>query len=350
MNSLRTAALVGLGAILAAAHAAAAATINVPADFATIQEAIDAANSGDEILVAPGTYNEAIDFNGKTITLRSTDGPLATTIDATGLDTSVVTVASFEGSSTRLEGFTLTGGIGTESGSRRGGAVYVFDAELTIQSCIMRNNTADLGGAMYFFSVRSTASVNNCLIYDNTGSQGGAMYYDFSNTIVRNVTMTRNTAASGAGIYSTNSIPRLFNSIMWANTGAFGGSGTPLVTHSNIEGGFGGTGNISADPLFVNPSGDDFTLGAGSPCIDAADSSAVAELLDSDVNGDPRGVDIPAAVDTGIPVLGICVDMGAYEVQVDCGGPSGCPSDLTGDGMVDSADLFELLGDWGPCP
>jgi hypothetical protein len=350
MSFPRNAFILGAGGALALACAASAATINVPTDFTTIQAAIDSASNGDVILVAPGTYNEAIDFNGRTITIRSTGGPQLTTIDATGQDTSVVTVASFEGAATKLEGFTLTGGVGTDAGSRRGGAVYVFDSELTIQSCIMRDNTADLGGAIYFFSVRSTASVNNCLIYDNTGSQGGAMYYNFSNTIVRNVTMTNNTAASGAGIYSTNSIPRLFSCIMWANTGAFDGPGTPLVTHSNIEGGFAGTGNINVDPLFTDASSDVFTLTDASPCIDAGDSEAVAELLSDDLAGDPRGVNIPATADTGVPILGICVDMGAFEVQQDCSGSSSCESDLTGDNVVDTDDLFHLLGDWGPCP
>ena len=56
-------------------------TINVPADHATIQQAIAAANNGDEILVAAGTYSEHINFLGKTIELKSIDGPEATIID-----------------------------------------------------------------------------------------------------------------------------------------------------------------------------------------------------------------------------------------------------------------------------
>lgn len=64
--------------------------INVPADQPTIQAAIDAAVDGCEVVVAPGTYNEAIDFIGKAINLHSSDGPDVTTIDASGLNTSVV--------------------------------------------------------------------------------------------------------------------------------------------------------------------------------------------------------------------------------------------------------------------
>ena len=57
------------------------ATVHVPADFPTIQEAIDAAASHDTILVAPGTYVENLDTLGKDLTLRSEAGPAVTVID-----------------------------------------------------------------------------------------------------------------------------------------------------------------------------------------------------------------------------------------------------------------------------
>ena len=50
----------------------------------SIQAAIDGASNGDEIEVAPGIYNEAIDFNGKAVRLYSSGGPDVTTIDGNG--------------------------------------------------------------------------------------------------------------------------------------------------------------------------------------------------------------------------------------------------------------------------
>ncbi|NIS81651.1 MAG: hypothetical protein GTO14_15925, partial [Anaerolineales bacterium] len=76
------------------------------ADFNSIQAAIDDANDGDEIEVAPGTYNEAIDFKGKAVRLYSSGGPEVTTINATGLNSSVVQCISGEDANTVLDGFT----------------------------------------------------------------------------------------------------------------------------------------------------------------------------------------------------------------------------------------------------
>ncbi len=66
--------------------------------YCSIQTAIDAAVDTDEILVARGTYFESIDFLGKAITLRSSDGAVVTIIDSTGFDGfDVVTCRNNEG-------------------------------------------------------------------------------------------------------------------------------------------------------------------------------------------------------------------------------------------------------------
>ena len=75
LRSKRTKELIVLAVSLAVAFVttARADIINVPGDFPTIQEAIDVALKGDEIIVAPGTYVETIHFLCKAIILRSPD-------------------------------------------------------------------------------------------------------------------------------------------------------------------------------------------------------------------------------------------------------------------------------------
>ncbi len=121
------------------------------------------------------------------------------------------------------------------------------------------------------------------------------------------------------------------------------------MSFSNIEGSFPGTGNIDADPLFVDPDNGDFRLLPGSPCIDAGDNTAVPGEITTDLDGNPRFVDDPDTPDCQ-QAPGTCgdppvVDMGAYEFQA----APPCPWDLNGDGVVNVLDLIELVMSFGPC-
>ena len=92
--------------------------------YCSIQTAIDAAVDTDEIVVAPGTYFEAINFIGKAVWLHSSDGRDVTTIDGTG-NSHVVQCVSKEGSDTVLDGFTITGGNANGGGfGCCGGGMY----------------------------------------------------------------------------------------------------------------------------------------------------------------------------------------------------------------------------------
>ena len=101
-------------------------TIHVPADQASIQAAINAAHNGDTVLVAPGTYRENINFNGKAISVTSSDGAAVTIVDGGG-NASVVTFDSSETSQAVLNGFTIqNGSAGSNTPQTQGGGFTSF--------------------------------------------------------------------------------------------------------------------------------------------------------------------------------------------------------------------------------
>jgi len=337
------------------APALLAGTIHVPADHPTIQGAIDAAQDGDLVLVAPGTYFENIDFKGKAITVQSSDGPNVTTIDGGGVN-SVARFTSGETSAAVLDGFRLTngygpssslpydgGGINCHNGSsptivnnwidynvaESGGGGIACDASSpTIENCRIENNQAFVGGGVMaenssvplvrfcvitsnrggrtgasgggggIYSRRSAMTVVNTIIAGNSADLegGGLDVIDrgmlLVNSVVWGNSLVSGTAGTGAWVWATTLT--LWNSIVWNND--FGtAAGGQVTTHSsNCPG-----GSIYLDPLFVNPAAGDFHLTAGSPCIDVGDATAPG-LPPTDIDGDSR-------------IIGASVDIGADE-------------------------------------
>lgn len=118
-----------------------AATLTVPGNHATIQGAINAAVAGDRVEVAPGTYNEAIDFMGKNIEVVGTGGASVTTIDAQD-STGVVARLTGLGSGALLEGFTIQGGFEDQLLADVRSGVLV-NGDVTIRACVIQGNFAD---------------------------------------------------------------------------------------------------------------------------------------------------------------------------------------------------------------
>ena len=150
-------------------------TINVgPGQtYTTIQSGINAANNGDTVLVAPGTYNENISFNGKAITVTSSGGAASTIIDggaAPGL--AVVAFQSTEGRTSVLSNFTIRNGGPDTFTSQAGGGVYVFLASPTILNNIITANgcngiNVDSGAALIQGNtISATSSVGNAYCWD----------------------------------------------------------------------------------------------------------------------------------------------------------------------------------------
>ncbi|MBA7661786.1 hypothetical protein ES703_69806 [subsurface metagenome] len=141
------------------------ATIHVPRDFTTIQEAIDSAAHGDIVEVSAGTYtgdgNWDIDFWGKAITVRSEAGPSRTTIDCSGHEGH----RGFyfhrgERQSSVLRGFTIIGAVVPGAG----GGIYCEFSHPSIIDCVIRQCAAEVGGGIG--SVGSVPTIIDCVIED----------------------------------------------------------------------------------------------------------------------------------------------------------------------------------------
>ena len=216
------------------------ATINVPSDQPTIQAGIDAAEDGDTVLVADGTYkgegNVNIDFEGKRITVKSQNGAESTTVDCERKpDTRGFIFQNNETNDAVLDGFTIRNGVHGLGGgiycndaspiikncvitenravanqfhAQGGGGIYCFNSDTIIIACKVTNNQAEstfgagvfLDGAwikddVVLRETQSQPSLIDCSITENSGS--GVFCFEFVNPVIRDCLVLRN---SGRGI------------------------------------------------------------------------------------------------------------------------------------------------------
>src|SRR4030095_10564777 len=134
-------------------HGCFAIIHHVPADYTTIQSAIDASTNGDTVVVAPGTYFENINFKGKNIVLTSNfylngdtsfiNQTIINGSQSVQADTgSCVIFSSGEDSTAVLMGFTITGGTGSAWLDMHGAGIYREGGGVLIDfsSPTVRNN------------------------------------------------------------------------------------------------------------------------------------------------------------------------------------------------------------------
>lgn len=258
-----------------------------------------------------------------------------------------------------------------------GGGLAAFSAPVTVRDCKFINNKAALGAGLL---VWRDATVINCQFYGNTavprvrdpypevgGFGAGALIYaagSYTMDLI-NCTVAYNNGKKHVGVSGEwNGTVDIRNSVVWGNEatssevngywpeeigGSFNASHScirfifdpPAPGEDPIEPGD-VPGCIDLDPLLASHA--DLHLTAASPCIDAADNTAVPAGVALDFDGLPRFVDDPDTADTGIPGNGHAgvVDMGAFEWQVE----DPCPADFNGDGSVNTLDVLAFLNAW----
>lgn len=324
-------------------------TLRVPSSaYPTIQSAIDTASSSSVVEVADGIYtgpgNVDLDFHGLSITVQSQHGAASTIIDCGGTSSVAHRGFLFHSGETRsaiVSGFTLQhangrfeGAIGVESGSSptiqhcvflnntsysvgagifnngsptvtnctfrgnivsggyQGGAGIFSNAALgtlTVLNCLFTGNMAGIAAGIDINS--GTATVTNCVFSGNTATRDAVTVLNFGTLTMTNCTSTQNTSGYSAiynGGTTTLENDLFFNDVATGAPELWGKAAT--ANYCDITGGYAGTGNLNADPLFTNaPS--DLHLTPGSPCQGAGTASgAPTTTIDGHTRPNPPSI------------------------------------------------------------
>ena len=338
-----------------------------PADFSTIQGAIDDANDGDTVVVADGRYtgqgNRDIDFLGKAITVRSENGPERCIVDCNGSEGEPhrgFIFQSGEDPNSVVAGFTITNAYVRI----RGGAITLdFSSSPTITGCVIKGNTAQAGICTIEGHGGSVCSpiIRNCVIVDNIGGGVFVVGSGFLGSIcdryrayaeIINSTIANN---AGDGITAQrNCMVTIRNCIVRGNTNTDVKMGIcedccdpkAEISYSNVDpNGVSdpgalyvdwGQGNVDVAPCFADPNGGDYHLESQAGRWDANEGRWAIDEVTS------------PCIDSGNPISPIghepfpnggIINTGAY------GGTAQASKSYLGDPLCETVVAGDINGD-----
>jgi hypothetical protein len=219
-----------------------------PTAFKTVQEGLDAAGEGDEIIVAPGTYPETIQFQGRNVILHSTDPSdpkivASTIIISGGAQASVVTFTGIETPECILFGFTIVNGNGDYGGGICGGTEETHTLATIRNNTITQNRAIHDGGGIAFCDgviednvISENAAAENggglheCqgmsrdnLLTGNIASQSGGGLHRCHGPVEDNTVSENEAGQDGGGLYDCQGPIR--NNIITNNSSSYSGGG-----------------------------------------------------------------------------------------------------------------------------
>jgi autotransporter-associated beta strand protein len=285
-------------------------------------------------IAGPGASTLTVSGNNASTVLHVNTG---VTVSISGVTIANGKLTGRQGGDIRNDGTLTLQTCTVSAGSAKSGGGIFNDGLLAVQNSTISGNSATFGGGLYSVG---TLTMQESTVSGNVAVDGGGLYSYVGTITLQNSTLFGNSASFGGGINNEGAAMTLLNCTISGNSGTSSGGGVfqgggpvslnnTIVANStsggDLTGTFSGTNDLIGDgsgsgltsPLTGNPmlgslannSGPTQTMAllAGSPCIDAGDSSA-ATL--AGLTYDQRGAAF-------LRIFGGAVDIGAYEYQGD---------------------------------